>query len=270
VSIFKDSMLVKTEIIFPYNIEKVICGTIPLYEIIEYDKFVTSYQELNYYTKEDLKNKGYKSFQYRPCVHINFDIDVPILLRKRKFPHVSSVDYNKKEGVFQLIEKACPHPDYIDKETNIFKWEKKKIKNDKNEKTLYFMNDFCLYQIKKLDENRTIYSQVHIVDFKGWTHQKIFHKSSLKKRTEMFKKVVFQHLDQKPDDFSFKTMQEKLKLDPYGKLIYDAIKDDLDDDTKLNDKNDLQIDHQIMENEKIIEKIESKDGIENENIIEKE
>jgi hypothetical protein len=81
------------------------------------------------------------------------------------------------------------------------------------------MFDFAIYQVTKLDEKRSIFRQIHVFDIMGWGSNQSLQKSVVKNRGMNMRKELIKHMENKPNDFSFKSMEDQLKKDPIGRLI---------------------------------------------------
>jgi len=77
------------------------------------------------------------------------------------------------------------------------------------------------YHIEKLDENRTLFTQVHVFDLGGLGSNQTLQKMVVKDRGLQLRTNLIKHMNTKPKDFSLKSMEDQLKKDPLGRLILD-------------------------------------------------
>jgi len=140
------------------------------------------------------------------------DLKFPFPLRTfRKLPSVVACDYDPVHQIFNFIHKSCP--DFskdVDMET--FNWHKKvkgsiivdktgKDEKDKTQKdkwvengSVHFMLDLATYQIQKIDETRTLLTQIHLFDAGGWTTPKLQHGVIKDRGQKLKKKTCLEHI----------------------------------------------------------------------------
>jgi hypothetical protein len=147
------------------------------------------------------------------------------------------------------------------------KEESEKTKKDKyteKGKIQYFL-DLATYQVQKIDENRTKLTQIHLFDAGGWTTPKL-QRYVINDRGVKLRKKCLEHIKNKPKDFGFESLKEKLSQDLVGRLILELdipkIQKDYDEKIK-NEKDKSEIKINEIENENKNEKVESENSNEN-------
>jgi len=235
VSFLPETSVAKFECIFPHPFEKVLCSIIPTNEF--HSKNTTRVVGLDSYTHEDLRKMIKEEFgddmhfttKYgkRACEVICFDALLPFpMLTSRKYPVVSSVDYDPVEKVFTMVHKPCQHSSLFNANGK-FDWkDKRKLMHCPSwgatpvASDCYFMFDFQSYQLQKLDEKRTSFKQIHIFDLSGWTSSSV----TLKKKVALerglnLKKALSAYLESKSNDLTIKSVKDELLKDPLGRLL---------------------------------------------------
>lgn len=135
----------------------------------------------------------------------------------RKYPFVIGMDLNEKKGELSMIWKPCVHKSFA---SDKFAWaEKTDFINDNNKKeTVYFMFDFQSWMIKKIDENKTQLTQIHLGDLGGWAQNATLMRMVVKKRGAGLRESIMKHLDKFKDDDVLQ-MKDKLEKDPFGQYV---------------------------------------------------
>jgi len=138
VSFYQNASLAKFECIFPFPFEHVLCCCLPCSEVDIFDVNVNRSIDCGSVSHEDLKNKitDFENFttKYgkRSCSIITFDCRLPWpCTTPRKYPVVTSMDYDPSTQTFTMVHKPCEQKTFSDfeKTKKNFDWKSKHKSN---------------------------------------------------------------------------------------------------------------------------------------------
>eukprot|EP01080_Neovahlkampfia_damariscottae_P003233 gene3233-5677_t len=219
----------KYDIVLPFSFEQVICSITTTKDILEYSPTIKSFKSIedrSYFDvldkypnaeEEILKNKSML------LAHFELKLSFP-LTTTRISPLVYSTNYTKTtREEFEVISKPCIHNDILP-EKGDFIWSKKReVKlEDETTKSCYYIFNFAYFLYTKLDDKRTMYTQIHIGDFGGWTHESKMAKIALKRRGTDLRKNLIEHIKKKQPNLKVKDYRFELEKDPVGRMVYEA------------------------------------------------
>jgi hypothetical protein len=199
----KNLTTVKYEIMIPFPIEKVINALLPSYETEIHDPNVTKLEQIKYINNEELR-KNYKMKNTRSSIVTEVNLKFPFpLTGNRKHYAVISCQYDSEKKILYQILKPCLHAK--DKNLKFFKTQKGvfyegKSQKKENSKFVYiFVYLFNAYQ--KLDENRTLFTQIIMSDMNISQNNNFFVKLVVGKRGNEMRKEFINHIISKKDNF---------------------------------------------------------------------
>jgi hypothetical protein len=206
----------KYEIIIPFPIEKVIRTLQPLYEVDIYDPNLTKYEILNYISNEELRKK-YEMKTNRSSLVMEPNIKFPFpITGNRKSCVVSSCQYDPEKKTFYQVVKPCLHAK--DKNLKYFKTQKGTFYESKTQKKenskFFYVFVYSFNACQKLDENRTLFSQVIMSDI-GMLQNNFLFKTIIGKRGNELRKLFINHIISKKESFD----KNVFSNDPHGRQI---------------------------------------------------
>jgi hypothetical protein len=212
--------------------------------VLRSDPNVTRINPLAYYDSESLKKiykeKGWESkmkFERTIIMH-SFDVILPPPLDPRVYHLSSSIKYEPETQTFTMVCKPFKVEGLNFFEPTTLEMCPKKGKSLKKMKT-YPMFDFIVLRYQRIDEEKVLFSQTHIMDFGGWGNNQNMIKLIALSRGHNFKKNVEILMKEFPADTKIKDHKERLCreengkcCDGFGKLIYDLDIDGKDEEWK--------------------------------------
>jgi hypothetical protein len=214
VSFLKNLKTFKYEMIIPFPVEKVISSLHPQYEVEIFDPNVVKFEIVKYLSNEELR-KTHKMKSNRSSLVLETTLKFPFpLTDNRKNIVVTSCQYDPEKKLFYQVAKPCLHA--RDKNLKYFKNQKgifyeNKTQKKENSKFFYiFSYFFNAYQ--KLDENRTLFSQVIMSDL-GVPQKNFIFKMVIGKRANEMRREYINHIISKKENFD----KNLFSNDPNGK-----------------------------------------------------
>jgi hypothetical protein len=246
-SISKKFSSMKHEMVIPIPFQRLILSYSTDESLRRADPNISRLVPLAYYDYGDLqkifKEKGWNSelkFERTLSVH-KLDVVFPPPLDPRIYHMSSSTRYNPETQTLTIITKPFKGEGLNFFEPAMVDISTKKGKAPKKKKT-YPMFDFIVLEYQRIDEEKTLFSQTHIMDFGGWGNNHTMIKMIAKGRRDNFKKNMEKLLKEYPVDAKIKDFKDSLnKVDEnglsceaYGKMVYDSNIDEKDEDYKNN------------------------------------
>jgi hypothetical protein len=183
-------------------------------QIPEYDNnYKQKPNVFEYIDSEELQKRGYKTKHKRSISLVEHTYNLPVPFNKKKQKAVVSSFFDKNEKTYYFLKKP-----YFDKSV----LEQLNSKNKSN--NLMFCYKLRQYEI--IDKNRTLFSEVGIIDYTcNEYNQKLEGRAKMinKKRVESLKKKLFEHVEKnlKNPNFNYINEYENLVDDGFGKQIVD-------------------------------------------------
>jgi ankyrin repeat protein len=225
--------MVKQTILLPFHFDKVVLSAVPWERTEEFDTDILKIKLLEFISNEELKKKGYKMKSKREIVVCSSDAKVPYFENQKIFKSLSSISLEFFPERDELVQVVKPYAH------SIYKGEKDDIDWDKDFKNTFYynknnekvdiakvtLNKICASQIyKKIDENKTLYSQIIIIDSKGmlgnFILKKAFHIRGIQLRKNLINQCKkyknFQSLESIYNEENY----EKIKADANALLLY--------------------------------------------------
>jgi hypothetical protein len=222
VSVGKAIRAIKHEFILPFTFEQVLLGCIPDTSATNYDPSITNIKTVKFYNHEEVskifKEKGDKSliseFKTNICVnHSDLTFGSIFTPRTATLGIGTYFDSEKKTVIFQGKPHLRENTKFL--ESSVIDVVKKKGSTSKLTKAIP-MFDWFFYFFQKVDEKKTIYTQIHLMNVGGWFsngNQLNMAKKILKSMGEKTKKNLFNIPKNIPDTAKISDFKEK-----YSKL----------------------------------------------------
>jgi hypothetical protein len=159
IKFLKEQIIMKTEVILPYNFERIVCSLYQKSEILKYSSYIYDLNQIEAYSLDDTIKKYGKNLDFAQDKNTNLlvsqDVYIPFLKQIKKNSSVIKFEYDKKNKILYYFNKPAEHSSFVDKSP--FEWSKirnlkvvkEKYKNPENVKTNYmcFLTFNCLKQI---------------------------------------------------------------------------------------------------------------------------
>jgi hypothetical protein len=235
ISISKKFRSMKHEMVINIPFERLILSYSRDESLLKGDPNITRVTPLAYYNYESLlkvfKEKGWESelkFERTIAVHC-FDVMMPPPLDPRIYHMSTSVHFDPEHQTFTVVSKPFKGEGLNFFQPSIVDLVPKKGMTPKKTKA-YPMFDFIVLQYQRIDEEKTLFSQTHIMDFGGWGNNPAMIKLIAKVRRNNFTKCLEKLIQQYPEDAKIKDYEEDLCredqnglcCDGYGKMIFES------------------------------------------------
>jgi hypothetical protein len=187
-SFSKNSLCVKFEAIFPLDFQTMLLAHASNASIIKSDPHISFIETKEYYNFEELKEfskeKGFQEevgkFERNLTVGI-MHIKLPLPLNQRVYNHSCSLKYDPVDQSVMSLMKPFVVGSMKFGESSVFDLFNKDGKLNKNIKA-YPLFSYCFTKYQKIDEEKTLFSQVLILDPAGWANQPLLTKMIAKDR----------------------------------------------------------------------------------------
>jgi len=220
----------KNEFVLPYNLERILISSVPSYNSNVADPNITRYQMLEELPYENIL-KMYKEkdeeYKIEKCqtgqIISSIDLTFGFILSPRYYLAGVKQFYDEESKTFFTISKP-----FVKEGTEFLtpcKIEMLKSKKDKKPKVVkaYPLFDWLFSSYKQIDENKTLFSQVHLVDAGGWMTPKGNAKflgpltaMLAVQRGEEYRKSLEKLMEKIPFEKKISDVKNELKID--GKL----------------------------------------------------
>jgi hypothetical protein len=218
--------MVKQTMLLPYDFDKVVLSVLPYQHTEEFDPAVLKVKLLEHFSYEDLEKKGYKMRSKRginvACTDAKAYYEIIKILKC--FTSTSIEYYPEREELCQ-VTKPYAHSSFKEEGEDI-NW-KKDLKNthyynknnEKIENVKAAIIKVCTgYFYKKIDENKTLYSQIIIADSKGMLGDYIL-KKEFHNRGILLRKSLIEQCKKFKNSISLSNY-DKYKEDANSILLY--------------------------------------------------
>lgn len=170
---------------------------------------------------EELKKKRYTYRTQYHDIHVvcnltEFIFGFPLSTPRREAQAIS-LSYDPSNEEIILIGKPIQH--------NGYKVGYRKpiigpaINNSNTIIKYYPMIAYGARIFRKLDENRTLYTEIFLIDTLGWSLRNYFKRDMIKKRGKFLKETIQKALSETGELYTFESRKKHLKQDAIGKLI---------------------------------------------------
>jgi hypothetical protein len=233
----KNLQYFKFDITFQAPIEQCICALATIKQQIKFNPSICGYKKLNEKNYQSLMNIKKKDevlpFEKSSIVGI-FDIKYEFPLNTlRKCPISIGVNYQKNIRMNDLliIMKPCLSETLKKEYSN---WGKKyQSKENKMVEEFYLMFEYVAIYFKKLDDNKTQYTEIHISDYGGgWSQNENLRKKNIIERGKELKDIIRNEMKLFPNA----TMEEyknQFSTDSIGKLVLESVELEIQNPTKI-------------------------------------
>eukprot|EP01080_Neovahlkampfia_damariscottae_P007458 gene7458-11783_t len=234
----------KYEILLPYSIEQSICALSSVKQQVKFNPSLSGYdktKEMNYEEIIKIKKKNEDVPNYKSNIVGIFDVKFQFPLNTlRKHPMTIGIDYKKtlRNNELLIVMKPTFNQSY--------KWGKKyhlntfNLQNKNGEKEFYLMFEFVGIQFKKIDENTTLYSEIHIGEYGGWSQNEKVKKKNIIERGKEMKNIFETELKLFPNA-TIEEYKNIFSKDSIGKLILEAIQIEKENPSKSNKRKSIFI-----------------------------
>eukprot|EP01080_Neovahlkampfia_damariscottae_P010177 gene10177-2597_t len=184
----------------------------------QHDELIKIFKERDFPKKEIENNRRNIS----SSVH---DVQFPYPLNNRILYQTHSIIYDENEkSVFVVGKPSVPEG------MKFLEPIIKEVDSDKKSKKtkVYPFFDFFFQKYQKIDENKVLFSQAHLVEIGGWTNFDMFFNIIVEQRRNQFLDALKTMMEKYPEDAKISDFKQKLCqqkdgiiADGLGKLLYD-------------------------------------------------
>jgi hypothetical protein len=207
---------VKHECVFPYNLDSFLFSKIHfLNSDKSTDPNTTRIESLNYYTKEDIqkiyKSKGmekkvskYQSDQ----TEVAYDLSFGPLFNPRQMVCSQKLYYDKENNSIILIAKPFLKDGMeYSKATKI----EMVVAGDTKPKLVkaYPLFDWIFNLYQQIDDKKTLFTQVHLMDPGGWFNSDLLLKMATKRRGDTYRDSMINAIENLPKNLNLNDLREK-------------------------------------------------------------
>jgi hypothetical protein len=212
----KNLTCVKHECIFPYNLESFLFSKIHfLNKDKSTDPNVTRITNLNYYTKEEIldiyKSKGMekKVSKYQADqTEVVYDFSFGPLFNPRQMMCSQKIYYDKENNSIILIAKPFLKEGMeFSKATKI----EMLIPGETKPKLVkaYPIFDWIFNLYQEIDDHKTLFTQVHLMDPGGWFNSDLLTKLVTKRRGDTYRESMINAIENLPKNLDMDDLREK-------------------------------------------------------------
>lgn len=206
--------IAKYDIVLPFAFEHVLCSFFPLAEQIKFDPQCGKYETFNYKTEN---GKSFATIMY------NVTFDYPF--NCRLYPMVASGHYDPEIKKCVQIFKPCEIETLKE-----HKWLEKNMTNCLQRKgdkehlgKAYKMFDFQSTHIQKVDNKKTLFTQIHLYALGGWINNKSFMKLIAAERGKKLLQDLVGNIKKTPENVKLDDLDKKdtFKGDGLARILFD-------------------------------------------------
>lgn len=159
----------------PYDMDYCAKVLLPGCNIERYDSNAKTCVDHMHYDNAFLRQKFPKDItsQYRSCAVLNFEVFFPFPMNQiRRYLNCTSIDFDPEKEQIMLIHKPCIFPAE----------DLEKIPKRRLPKGWLELKNMCAYIFNRLDDQRTLFQQIHLFNPMGWASSRKLQKLILMKR----------------------------------------------------------------------------------------
>lgn len=215
--------VVRFEVVLPFSMQRVAASIISSKECEQFEeitKRVTILKEYDHDTcKQMMKDKGYDFSEKngkRRGYTARWDLSLPFpFTTPRQLHGAYTIDYDPTTGTLVRASRSILTEGCEDKR-NLKVFVNKT--GDEVTKPTFSTVDMRLDSIQRIDDNRTLYKQIHVYSPMGWAKSLFLQKIVSGKVGSKFEKSFNAHLAKKKED-TWEDVYNSLKGDPAGSIL---------------------------------------------------
>jgi hypothetical protein len=185
VSWMEKGCFVKYTVTFPFSLEQCAKAMMPLGYMEQYDPNCKRLQNIAFYSNEELKSKFQATAsEYRTSCVAAYRVDLHWPMRTpRRLIAACSAEYKPEREQLMFIMKSVDPPSDMPLKKG---WIEAK--------------DLCCNIFLKIDEHRTLFTQIHSLNFGGWSTNRTVMRLACMQRGKDFQKVLQHWIQQVVDN----------------------------------------------------------------------